>query len=172
MAPAKNEKGGIFDSAKDERADVVQPIREGQEAPADAQVVQQAPQDAPPEQVATLVMSAPSATSPVKAEEALGAFAADFERRPSDWVAASVPESLPSSVRNSKELSQFNQSANDNLSSVVLRPGHIFTAAGRYHDVTNVENKFDVEAGQKIPDGLFLVSERYLKSAYDRGLAE
>lgn len=126
--------------------------------------------DAPAENVATFVMSGPSATSPVKGEEYQGAFAADFEKV-EGWGATEVPESLPAKVRNSQDIKALNANARDNLVSVVLRPGHVFSAPGRYHDITNVEKKYDVEPGHKLPEDTYVVSERYLLSAYDRGVA-
>lgn len=125
--------------------------------------------DAPEEQVVTYAMSAPSATSPIKGEELFGAFDQNLEKAP-EFEPARLPERLPREVVESKDLRHFNANARENLVSAVLRPGHKFSAPGRYHDVTNVENKFDVLPGDILPDGKFVISERYLLPSYDRGV--
>lgn len=125
--------------------------------------------DAPAENVATFALSGPSAGSPIKGEELFGAFDQGLEKR-EQFSAARLPERLPRSVVESKDLRHLNPNARDNLYSAVLRPGHVFSAPGRYHDVTDVENKYDVMPNDVLPEGKYVVSERYLLSAFERGI--
>lgn len=124
--------------------------------------------EVPQEEKLTREMSAPSATAPTDNEKLLGSAPASWEKRPFEWVGAEAPEYLPKDIVNSDQKKFLNANARENIDGAAIRPGHRFTAPGRYHDLRDIEKYYDVEAGSILPDGVYVTSERNILSEYDR----
>lgn len=75
---------------------------------------------------------------------------------------AEEAEGLPSNLYDSPGFRAANDSAKANFESVVRRPGYVFIAPGRYHNVENLEEVFDVAPDTRVPEGLFLIGDNYL----------
>lgn len=78
--------------------------------------------------------------------------------------AAVVPEAakLPQSAFKSQGFERANGAARDAFANVVQYPGSVFAAAGRYHNIKDLEDVYDVEPGNVVPDGLYLIGDNYL----------
>lgn len=72
---------------------------------------------------------------------------------------------LPDEAFGSDGFKVANGAARDSFDSVVLGPGHVFTAPGRYYNIHNLDEVVDAVSGKRIPDGLFLIPENYLLPA-------
>jgi hypothetical protein len=81
---------------------------------------------------------------------------------------------LPLAAFKSPGFLAANSAARDAFTDVVLFPGHVFIAPGRYRDIYNLDRIFDVEPDTKSPDGLYLIPENYLVKgvAFDQAREE
>lgn len=89
------------------------------------------------------------------------------DERPANFDKVEQPEEqaaplLESWAFESEGYTLANPAAKADFDNVVLFPGHMFLAGGRYHDIRNIENYFDVSAEQVVPEGLFLIGTNYL----------
>lgn len=73
-----------------------------------------------------------------------------------------LPE-LPEGAYDSQAFRAANSGARDAFAAVVRRPGHVFRDhGGRYVNINDLKEVYDVEPGTIIPDGLFLFPVNYL----------
>lgn len=85
-----------------------------------------------------------------------------LEQAPPPEDERKLPE-LPDGAYDSEAFRAANSGARDSFASVVRRPGHIFRDhGGRYVNIFDLNEVYDVEPGTIIPDGLFLFPVNYL----------
>jgi len=108
----------------------------------------------------------PASATPEVDTSQLGAFRADFEKAP-DPADAEEPQ-LPEGFEDWAAFKLANSGAKDSFISVVIFPGHQFTAPGRYTDAKTATKIYDVAERQIVPDGLFLFPVNYLVSGARR----
>jgi hypothetical protein len=83
-------------------------------------------------------------------------------------------ETLPLRAFKSEGFLAANGAARDNFENVVLFPGHVFISPGRYRNIYDLDDIYDVNPNTKSPEGLFLIPENYLVRGvqYDRARQE
>jgi hypothetical protein len=78
---------------------------------------------------------------------------------------------LPAEAFDSPGFMVANAAARAAFDTVVLAPGHEFNFPGRYRNIDNLDDVYDVGPGMRIPDGLFLIPENYLLAEPERDRA-
>jgi hypothetical protein len=70
---------------------------------------------------------------------------------------------LPDGAYDSEAFRAANSGARDAFGQVVCRPGHVFADhGGRYVNIFDLHEVYDVEPGTVVPEGLFLFPVNYL----------
>lgn len=106
----------------------------------------------------------PADASPVEgAEKFLGSGFAKKEPEPEQ-----EEERLPDGFESWPGFKLANASARDNFENAVIFPGNVFIAGGRYVNVRNVSEVFDVMPDEVVPEGLYLLGVNYLVSSRQR----
>lgn len=107
---------------------------------------------------------------PVVHDPRLEGSEADLEFKPKE-LSPPEREDAPARVRlpdeafNSDGYKAANAAARDAFSSVVLRPGYIYPdhgGRGRYVNIFDLEDVYELKGGDLIPDGLFLIGTNVL----------
>jgi len=91
-----------------------------------------------------------------------------LEQAPPPEDERELPE-LPKGAFDSEAYRAANSGARDAFGQVVRRPGHIFRDhGGRYVNIFDLNEVYDVEPGTIVPDGLFLFPVNYLVREEER----
>lgn len=70
--------------------------------------------------------------------------------------------SLPEKAYYSAGYFTANAAARDSFENVVHGPGYIFPSSGRYRNIENLDDIYNVEPGQVVPAGIYLIGDNYL----------